>query len=108
MWCLQHGTTAVNDVCCSPNSSTVLASVSKSVLSVWDLSERAMDPIVTVDMAVMGRQLSAVTFARNAPVIVVGDKAGAVTVYLMSNMVDRSCESREEQARRLVDHLSTD
>ncbi|CAM9714843.1 unnamed protein product, partial [Hapterophycus canaliculatus] len=62
----------VNDVAWSPTCATVFASVAgDGRVQLWDLAHSTLDPILGVRSR--GVQLTAVTFAANAPVMAVGE-----------------------------------
>ncbi|GFN91326.1 cytoplasmic dynein 1 intermediate chain [Plakobranchus ocellatus] len=76
-----HSTTrAVNDICWSPWSSTVFATVNEGAVEVWDLAQSTLDAVYTLAPTSGARQTT-VSFSKNSHCLLVGDNEGQVTVY---------------------------
>jgi len=89
----------VADICWSPINGTVFAAVTgDGRLEVWDLSISTLDPIIVHQIE--GKKPSAVLFALNSPVVVVGDSTGAVDVYRVRGF-DPEDVSEDTQRSRL-------
>ncbi|RUS86621.1 hypothetical protein EGW08_005637 [Elysia chlorotica] len=73
-------TRAVNDICWSPWSSTVFASVNEGAVEVWDLAQSTLDAVYTLAPTSGARQTT-VSFSKNSHCLLVGDSEGQVTVY---------------------------
>lgn len=70
----------VNDIAWSPHSSTYFGTVSSNGrLEIWDLSFSVLDPAIHHN--VLDRQLTSISFATQAPLVITGDDFGAVSVY---------------------------
>ena len=121
----------VYDIAWSPSCSTIFGAVSADGrVEVWDLSQSTLDPVITrfIDPSVPGQDLAAplapaasavggakpkftcLAFARNAPVLVVGDNRGVVDTYRIAGL-DSLLQSHEgmdtdAQVAKLADAIS--
>ncbi|CAL1536674.1 unnamed protein product [Lymnaea stagnalis] len=78
-------TKAVNDICWSPWSSTVFASVNEAAVEVWDLAQSTLDPVYSIAPP-SGAKQTTVSFSKNSQCLLVGDSEGQVTVYQLKCM----------------------
>ncbi|KAJ2995330.1 WD repeat-containing protein 78 [Globomyces sp. JEL0801] len=79
----------INDISWSPLSATYFGTVSSNGrLEIWDLEFSVLDPIINHN--VLDRQLTAVAFASQSPVVITGDDYGAVTFYKLCRQTQHS------------------
>lgn len=124
--------TAVHDVCWCPNDATIFAAATEDGgVEIWDLEASVLDPIVssfpnkkqsqeeethlddsTVKDAPIEKSIECVcvSFAPRAPVVIVGDTDGNVTVYRVRTLAEKRYENvtEEEQAARLQRAIHTE
>lgn len=105
---LRHSDKSITDCAWSPHSGTVIAAVSSGGLTVWDLSEKELDPIIMLETENLGNSLTTVEFAHNANSIVYGDSEGRVTVAMLCDMKDDGLRGKgsEVEAVRLMGILT--
>ncbi|KAI8896045.1 WD40-repeat-containing domain protein [Globomyces pollinis-pini] len=85
----QSGRDTINDISWSPLSATYFGTVSSNGrLEIWDLEFSVLDPIINHN--VLDRQLTAVAFASQSPVVITGDDYGAVTFYKLCRQTQHS------------------
>ncbi|EGB09149.1 hypothetical protein AURANDRAFT_25101 [Aureococcus anophagefferens] len=85
----------VHDVAWSPHRSTIFASVAgDGRIEIWDLDQSTLDPVSKAGS-------TAVLFAKNAPVLVVGDATGNVTCYCIKGMAKNGPQTRAQQCDAL-------
>eukprot|EP00644_Phytophthora_capsici_P009169 jgi/Phyca11/541427/estExt2_Genewise1Plus.C_PHYCAscaffold_60767 len=86
----------------SPSDAAVFAAVAEDGrIELWDLAQSTLDPIVLE----VPLECTTVAFAPKAPVLVVGDSTGDVTVYRVPAQVqtsDAPASSIEEQTAKLL------
>jgi WD40 repeat protein len=124
---------AVNGVSWCPSDSTIFASVTDDGrIEIWDLMHSTLDPVISHFPTKSASQVPStsgegdpvelshanlvneafactkVTFAPTAPVIVVGDSTGEVSVYRVPTLIDGRCDgfSLEELVLRLQNAIN--
>lgn len=103
----------MNDICWSPKTSTVFASVADDGrVEIWDLKMNNLAPMACFfDKDVDGNKVhtpkTAVRIADKLPVLFTGDTKGKVHVYRTSGL-EHIQVTKAEQIRRLQSALSKD
>ena len=83
---LQDAPKSIQDCAWSPHKSTVLAAVGDGGLSIWDLSVKELDPIITLNTQNLGTKLSSVLFSHNSDAIAFGNDDGSISMGMLVNM----------------------
>ena len=83
---LQDAPKSIQDCAWSPHKSTVLAAVGDGGLSIWDLSVKELDPIITLSTQNLGTKLSSVLFSQNSDAIAFGNDDGSISMGMLVNM----------------------
>ncbi|KAJ3304591.1 WD repeat-containing protein 78 [Kappamyces sp. JEL0829] len=92
----QSGKDTVNDIAWSPHNSTMFGTVSSNGrLEIWDLRYSVLDPVI--NHSVLDRQLTAMCFASQGPIVVTGDDYGAVSVFKICKNGGGYMTSKEEE-----------
>lgn len=100
----------VNDICWSPLTSSVFASVAnEGRIEIWDLAKDRLAPILTeYDKTAQGTVINipktVVKFSKSAPVIFTGSLDGRVTVY-RSYGLEHGPVSDEDQMNRIMNAI---
>eukprot|EP00049_Salpingoeca_infusionum_P015543 m.304058 g.304058 ORF g.304058 m.304058 type:complete len:934 (-) comp15894_c0_seq26:30-2831(-) len=90
----------VRDIVWSPVFPLVFASISQGKVHVWDLEQRAQDPILTIvvesEEETREMPLVCVEFNSNGSTVLVGDESGATHVLLIPQLALRSPPTQDE------------
>jgi WD40 repeat protein len=97
---------SVNDICWSRhNSSCFAACMDDGRVEVWELSKKALDPLIMHKPNGESKARTCVRFAVNSPVLICGDVEGVVDVMRMHN-TEVPFMSQDEQQTRLLDAMT--
>lgn len=103
----------VNDICWSPHTSSVFASVANDGrIEIWDLKRDNLQPLLTHhDKDSEGKDINTpktiVRFAKNSPVVLAGDLTGKVGVYRTIGL-EHVQVSEKDQIQRLISSITKD
>lgn len=103
----------VNDICWSPNTSSVFASVADDGrIEIWDLKRDPLNPVLTwFDKDASGQEVhtpkTIVRFSRQSPVVLTGTDNGKVGVY-RTHGLEHVQVSERDQINRLLSAITKD